>query len=205
MRASQPVARSDMRDAKRIGTCEPGPDEPGGERGIVAAPTDLPGAGASVMRRSCLHGARGEGEWASGPASPPRVVARRRRATPGLCALAALAIAACGDSRPKRTAAVEPGVQRGLATWYGGELHGGPTASGERFDKRKLTAAHRTLRLGTRVRVTNTRNGRSVEVRINDRGPFGSRKRIIDVSEAAARQLGMIEAGVVPVTVEVLP
>ena len=68
---------------------------------------------------------------------------------------------------------------------------------------RKLTAAHRTLPLGTRVRVTNTRNGRSVEVRINDRGPYG-RGRIIDVSEAAARQLGMIDAGVVPVTIEVL-
>ena len=79
------------------------------------------------------------------------------------------------------------------------------TAAGERFDRRKLTAAHRTLPLGTWVRVTNTRNGRSVEVRINDRGPFGGHGRIIDVSEAAARRLDMIDAGVVPVTVEVLP
>jgi rare lipoprotein A len=91
-----------------------------------------------------------------------------------------------------------------MATFYGSEQHGGPTASGERFDKRKLTAAHRTLPFGTRVRVTNTRNGRSVEVRINDRGPYGNRGRIIDVSEAAARRLDMIDAGVVPVTVEVL-
>ncbi|HEU4732269.1 MAG TPA: septal ring lytic transglycosylase RlpA family protein [Kofleriaceae bacterium] len=90
-----------------------------------------------------------------------------------------------------------------MATYYGSEAQGGPTASGERFDKRQLTAAHRTLPFGTRVRVTNTRNGRSVEVRINDRGPYG-RGRIIDVSEAAARRLGMIDAGVVPVIVEVV-
>jgi len=98
-----------------------------------------------------------------------------------------------------------PGVQRGLATFYGVEQQGGPTASGERFDRNQLTAAHRTLPLGTRVRVTNTRNGRSVEVRINDRGPYGGHGRIIDLSEAAARRLDMIDAGVVPVIVEVLP
>ena len=91
-----------------------------------------------------------------------------------------------------------------MATFYGDEQHGGPTASGERFDKRKMTAAHRSLRFGTRVRVTNLKNGRAVEVRINDRGPYGNRNRIIDVSEAAARRLDMIEAGVVPVTVEIL-
>jgi len=126
--------------------------------------------------------------------------------------LVATMLAACGGAPrhtppPKRTGISEParpGVQRGLATWYGDEQHGGPTASGERFDKRKLTAAHRTLRMGTRVRVTNTKNGRSVDVRINDRGPYGNSRRIIDVSEAAARRLDMIDAGVVPVTVEVL-
>jgi len=100
--------------------------------------------------------------------------------------LAALAMAACGGpAHPppgKRTGAAEPvSVQRGMATFYGREQHGGPTASGERFDMRKMTAAHRTLPLGTRVRVTNTRNGRSVEVRINDRGPYGGRGRIIDL------------------------
>jgi rare lipoprotein A len=119
--------------------------------------------------------------------------------------LAALALAACGGGvNHQPTGAHEPGVQRGMATFYGDEQQGGPTASGERFDKHKLTAAHRTLPLGTRVRVTNTRNGRSVEVRINDRGPFGGRGRIIDISEEAARRLDMIEAGVVPVVVEVL-
>lgn len=90
-----------------------------------------------------------------------------------------------------------------MASWYGGELHGGPTASGERFNKNAMTAAHRTLRMGTRVRVTNLKNGRSVVVRINDRGPF-TKGRIIDLSEAAARSLRMIEAGVVRVRVEVL-
>lgn len=147
-------------------------------------------------------------------ASSSRVVAPRRvwpiGSPLGLHILAAVALAACGGApqhppADTRTAtAARPGVQRGLATFYGDEQQGGPTASGERFDKRKLTAAHRTLPLGTRVRVTNTRNGRSVEVRINDRGPYGNRSRIIDVSEAAARRLDMISAGVVPVTVEVL-
>jgi len=125
-----------------------------------------------------------------------------------------VALAACGGP-PKHAEEPPPrpgvpgahdthGVQHGLATFYGDEQQGGPTASGERFDKRKLTAAHRTLPLGTRVRVTNTRNGRSVEVRINDRGPFGGHGRIIDVSEAAARRLDMVKAGVVPVTIEVV-
>jgi rare lipoprotein A len=66
-----------------------------------------------------------------------------------------------------------------------------------------MTAAHRTLKMNTRVRVTNKRNGRTVEVRINDRGPYG-RGRIIDLSEAAAKKLDMIDAGVVPVRIEVL-
>lgn len=114
---------------------------------------------------------------------------------------------ACGPAQKPatKTATGQPArVQTGMASWYGGELHGSRTASGERFNKNALTAAHRTLPLGTRVRVTNTRNGKSVIVRINDRGPFGKRKRIIDVSEAAARRLGMIDAGIVPVRIEVV-
>ena len=122
----------------------------------------------------------------------------------------AIAIAlcvACGSSakeaKPKHTATATGGIQRGMGTYMGKEMQGGATASGERYDRHKYTAAHRTLPLGTRVRVTNTKNGHSVEVRINDRGPYGA-GRIIDVSEAAARDLGMIQAGVVPVTVEVV-
>jgi rare lipoprotein A len=127
----------------------------------------------------------------------------------GLCVFAVVVVGACGgaprhEPARQRTGTAQPGIERGFATFYGQEQHGGPTASGERFDMRKLTAAHRTLPIGTRVRVTNTRNGRSVEVRINDRGPYGNRGRIIDLSEAAARRLDMIDAGVVPVTVEVL-
>ena len=91
-------------------------------------------------------------------------------------------------------------MYRGYASFYNEPQM---TASGERFDRHKLTAAHRTLPFGTLVRVTNTRNGKSVIVRINDRGPY-SGKRIIDLSEAAARQLDMIDAGVAPVELEVL-
>lgn len=126
-----------------------------------------------------------------------------------LFAVLAIVMVACGGAQKqpttgKPTSNLPPGVQDGYATWYGGELHGGPTASGERFNKNAMTAAHRTLPLQTRVRVINKKNGRSVVLRINDRGPYGKRSRIIDVSEAAARQLDMIDAGVVPVRVEVI-
>lgn len=94
--------------------------------------------------------------------------------------------------------------QTGLATWYGGKFHGRKTASGERFDQRALTAAHRTLPFGTVVRVTNQRNGRSVVVRINDRGPYGNRRRVIDLSRHAAEVIDMVQDGVVPVRIEVL-
>jgi rare lipoprotein A len=111
----------------------------------------------------------------------------------------------CGGAQksPKTGKTYPPGVQEGKASWYGGSHHGGPTASGERFNKNAMTAAHRTLKMNTRVRVTNKRNGRSVEVRINDRGPYG-RGRIIDLSEAAAKKLDMIDDGVVPVRIEVV-
>lgn len=96
-------------------------------------------------------------------------------------------------------------VQKGFAVWYGGDLHGKPTASGEAFDKHAMTAAHRSLPMGTTVRVTNDKNGTSVTVRINDRGPFGKRReRIIDVSEAAGKILGILDDGDCPITLEVL-
>jgi rare lipoprotein A len=123
-----------------------------------------------------------------------------------------VAIAACGGAPKSSTLGNRSSgggggntitVQEGLGTWYGGSLHGGPTASGERFNKFAMTAAHRKLKFNTRVRVTNKKNGKSVVVRINDRGPFG--RAIIDLSEAAARELDMIAAGVVPVRIEVLP
>lgn len=96
-----------------------------------------------------------------------------------------------------------PGEQRGLASWYGAPHHGRRTSSGEPFDMRGLTAAHRTLPFGTRVLVTDPASGRSVEVRINDRGPYVG-GRVIDLSHEAARQLGALVAGVIPVTLRVL-
>ncbi|MBV7266765.1 septal ring lytic transglycosylase RlpA family protein [Erythrobacter sp. WH131] len=83
---------------------------------------------------------------------------------------------------------------RGVASFYGRRFHGRRTANGERFDMNAMTAAHKTLPFGTKVRVTNPSNGRSVIVRINDRGPF-TRGRTIDLSRAAAREIGMIARG----------
>jgi rare lipoprotein A len=91
----------------------------------------------------------------------------------------------------------------GMASWYGPGFHGNQSASGEIFNENAMTAAHRTLPFGTRVRVTNMDNGQSVVVRINDRGPFHG-NRVIDLSTAAARMLGLIHSGVAPVQVEVL-
>jgi rare lipoprotein A len=92
---------------------------------------------------------------------------------------------------------------RGVASFYGYDGSGNQTATGERFNPEAMTAAHRHLPFGTKVRVTNTRNGQSVIVRINDRGPF-IRGRVIDLSYGAARIIGMIGRGVAPVKVEVL-
>lgn len=94
-------------------------------------------------------------------------------------------------------------VQTGLASWYGPGFHGKQTANGEIYDQYELTAAHKTLPLGTRVMVTNEDTNQSIEVRINDRGPFVS-GRIIDLSYAAARSVGVYGPGVAPVRVEVL-
>ncbi|MFW5769306.1 MAG: septal ring lytic transglycosylase RlpA family protein [Spirochaetota bacterium] len=101
------------------------------------------------------------------------------------------------------TAGPAAAAERGIASWYGGKFHGRLTANGEIFDTNKLTAAHRTLPFDTRVKVTNQNNGKSVIVRINDRGPF-LHGRIIDLSQAAAMKIGMLESGTAPVTVEVL-
>ncbi len=95
------------------------------------------------------------------------------------------------------------GVQVGVASWYGPGFHGNRTANGEIYDQYELTAAHRTLPLGTHVMVTDLDNGRAVEVRVNDRGPFVD-GRVIDLSYAAARTLGMVGPGTARVRVEVL-
>ena len=85
-------------------------------------------------------------------------------------------------------------VGRGIASWYGPRFHGRLTASGEKFDMHELTAAHPTLPFGTVVRVQSLANGRTVDVRINDRGPH-IKQRVIDLSRAAAKALGLIDAG----------
>ncbi|MEW5724458.1 MAG: septal ring lytic transglycosylase RlpA family protein [Thermodesulfobacteriota bacterium] len=95
-------------------------------------------------------------------------------------------------------------VEEGLASWYGRRFHHRKTASGERFNMYAFTAAHKTLPLRTKVKVTNLVNHRWVIVRINDRGPFG-KGQIIDLSFAAAKKLGMVKAGRVRVRVEALP
>lgn len=93
--------------------------------------------------------------------------------------------------------------ERGTASWYGEQFHGRPTSSGEPFDMNRLSAAHRTLPLPSWVRVTNLTNGRSLLLRVNDRGPFADTdRRIIDVSYAAAVQLGMVETGTASVRVQ---
>ncbi len=130
---------------------------------------------------------------------------RWRRAAPcrsraGLAALlasAALVSAACSGNHHPATpgsTAAGPVIASGMASWYGPKFNGRRTASGERYDMHALTAAHPTLPFGTLVQVTNRRNGRQVVVRINDRGPFG-RRRIIDLSYAAARQLDIVGTG----------
>lgn len=94
-------------------------------------------------------------------------------------------------------------IGEGMASYYGKNFAGNRTANGERFDPGQLTAAHRTLPFGSQVRVTHHRTGRSVIVRINDRGPFHG-NRVIDVSESAARQLGLIGPGVGRVTLSLI-
>jgi len=94
-------------------------------------------------------------------------------------------------------------VQKGLASWYGPDFHGKLTSSREIYNMHALTAAHKTLPFGAYVRVTNLNNGKSVVVRINDRGPF-IKGRVIDLSYAAAKKLGMDITGVAPVKIKVL-
>jgi rare lipoprotein A len=95
-------------------------------------------------------------------------------------------------------------VMRGQVSYYANSLAGRKTASGERYDPKKLTAASRSLPFGTRLKVTRLDTGTSVIVRVNDRGPYGHRRRILDLSRAAAEQLGMIRDGLVQVEAVVL-
>lgn len=91
----------------------------------------------------------------------------------------------------------------GVASWYGPGFHGRLTANGERYNMHEMTAAHKSLKFGTKVKVTNQHNGKSVTVRINDRGPFVG-GRVIDLSRSAAAAIDMIGPGTAPVTIEVI-
>jgi len=115
----------------------------------------------------------------------------------------ALAVAGILALSPLGVTPASAQMMAGTASWYGPGFHGRPTASGERFDQNALTAAHRSLPFGTRVRVTNQANGESVIVRINDRGPFHG-NRVIDLSREAAAEIGLLRAGIGRVTIEVL-
>lgn len=134
------------------------------------------------------------------PASPLRPLAA------WVCALALLVLAGC-SSAPKSgsgASAIPSGhSESGMASYYGNEFQSRKTANGERFDQGKLTAAHRTLPFGTRLKVTNTQNGKSVQVRVNDRGPF-VKGRIIDLSSSAFKTIASQNAGVVPVRIQVI-
>src|SRR5712692_214512 len=127
----------------------------------------------------------------AGGAIPRPLLFARRSAWLGVVAL----VGSISWATPLAAEMVSGGPVFGHASWYGGEFARRPTASGERFDPSKLTCAHRTLPLGSKVRVTNLRNGRSVMVIITDRGPY-ARRREIDLSYGAARALGMLRQGV---------
>ena len=127
-----------------------------------------------------------------------------RHPTPTLSALLLALVAVAGCATTGIRPGAVPRAEVGYASFYSSQYHGQPTASGRRYDEHALSAAHRTLPFGTRVRVTNLDNDRSVLVTITDRGPF-RRNRIIDVSRRAARELGFERAGTTRVRVEVVP
>src|SRR5438552_10764227 len=126
-----------------------------------------------------------------------------RGGTRGWVALWLVGAAGCAAVRAPAPPPITNGVQVGVASWYGPGFHGNRTANGEIYDQYELTAAHPSLPLGTRVMVTNLENGRAVQVRVNDRGPFVD-GRAIDLSYAAARTIGMVGPGTVRVRIEVL-
>ena len=114
-----------------------------------------------------------------------------------------LALPAPGSLRASYDDEVPAWMQSGRVSWYGPGFHGRRTANGEIFDTNELTMAHRSLAFGSRVRVTNLDNGRSIVVRVNDRGPY-VRGRIADLSHAAASQLGFVEDGIIQARIELI-
>jgi Lytic transglycolase len=121
------------------------------------------------------------------------------------CTVAALAMMAAPSSglNPLKPLSFPANCQFGVASWYGADFQGLPTASGPPYDMNSMTCAHRQLPLGTRIRVTNLLNLRSLVLKVNDRGPFVS-GRVLDVSRGAAKGLGFLGAGLAPVRIEIV-
>lgn len=173
-----------------------------GALSLLAACAPLPVAQQVDGPPQCLVGG-GEGDPTTQPCPADAVPAKPRKparvprpapaAEPESPAPAEPSTSSTYDLSPPRES-----DQQGLASWYGPRFHGRPTASGERFDSKDLTAAHRTLAFGTRVCVRSNITGKTVVVRINDRGPFTG-GRVIDLSQGAAEALGMIGLGIKPV------
>ncbi|MDJ0978045.1 MAG: septal ring lytic transglycosylase RlpA family protein [Erythrobacter sp.] len=158
----------------------------------LAEPDDAPSRDDAALEAS-----------ASGPAPSAFAAQFRPYAAAPLPIEAAPGAVDLATIEPPRGPTVLRSLGTGVASYYGKRFHGRRTANGERFDMNAMTAAHKTLPFGTHVRVTNRRNGKSVTVRINDRGPF-IRGRTIDLSRAAAREIGLIQSGHARVTMEVV-
>ena len=127
-----------------------------------------------------------------------------RRLMNGILVLALSSASLSANAAKEQTAkATAPHVEKGIAAFYGRSMEGHKTACGSTYVASELTTAHRTLPCGTKVRITNTKNGKSVEATVNDRGPT-SRKRIVDVSRAVAEQLDFVKQGTTTVEVEVV-
>lgn len=155
--------------------------------GAAACAPDYPAQSPPVSSRRAAEGDARPGAWAAPPANDHAYPPPGEESVPG----------------PENPSGRPLAVFRGQASYYGDSLAGNKTASGERYDPRAFTAAHRTLAFGTLVRVVRPDTGASVTVRITDRGPFVSR-RVLDLSRAAAERLRMIRSGVVEVRAEVV-
>ena len=128
----------------------------------------------------------------------------RRRLRNGIVVLALSSASLSASAAKKQTAnPTSPHAEKGIAAFYGRSMEGHKTACGSTYVASELTTAHRTLPCGTKVRITNTKNGKSVEATVNDRGPT-SRKRIVDVSRAVAEQLDFVRQGTTTVEIEIM-
>ncbi len=129
---------------------------------------------------------------------PSKTLDPRSRAAVGLMVFCAVLSGCSANRKPQTRPSGARPLEKGTASWYGVQFHGRRTASGERYDMNELTAAHPSLPFGTLLEVRNLRNGKSVVVRVNDRGPF-KKSRILDLSLGAAREIGLVLSGTAPV------